>query len=907
MGYAQDQATVTGKVTDKDMGGEALPFASVAIKGTSISTNTDEAGTYTLKVPAGAQTIVFTFLGYETKEIQVTLAAGETKTIDEVLGSTSVELKDVVIETTVNRQKESTLLLEQKNATEIKTNIGAQELARKGVSDVASAVAKTSGVTKQEGSGNIYVRGMGDRYNSTTMNGLSIPSNNVERKNISLDIFPTQIVEYVSIDKVYNNKIYGDFAGGNVDIVSRDYKGNGFFRIDVGSNINTNAVSESNFRLNDAPGFTGFKNINKPSNPLTQYNYNTLNLDKKAPYAGSIGFSGGDSYNVGEEGRINFFATGSFSNEYMSITDGKSQGSVNKEGVIGNSYDYESFNYATNTTGMANVGYKIDQNNKINFNTLFINTSSNRTDEYRGYGVDFAEDGTGLIRREKYQKTNLFVNQLLGQHKFGEQMQLNWAAGYNTVKDNMPDRIQNKLRMSYDGAGNELGYGIVSISDADNHRYFQDLTEKEATALVSFDYKFNKGEDELYKGKLTAGYSGKSKKRDLEAIQYNFDVNEAGQGKITDPNNIDAFYNAANFAANYFTIKTLRGTSEVPNALQPQTYTGKLNIHAAFITAEYKFSPKLTGVFGLRAETLTQTVDYDTYLMQGNTEFDKTALLPNFQLRYAVAENQNLRFGFSKTYTLPQFKENAPFSYDEVNQSYVGNRNLYESDNYNADIKWEMFPKSDEVLSITGFGKYIKNPINEVTISSSTQDISWANTGDWGMAAGAELEVRKTLWNTGENNARKLTGGLNVSYLYTNQELNKEKVARENDYEAPFTKTKSAFAGASNWLANADISYLYEWNDKASSINPTLAFNYFSDRIFALGTIGRGDMVDKAVGTLDFILRSKINEKLGINFAAKNLLNPNIERVQEGTANGDVVLLNYKKGVFFSLGASYQF
>jgi outer membrane receptor for ferrienterochelin and colicin len=102
----------------------------------------------------------------------------------------------------------------------------AQELARKGVSDVATAVTKTSGITKQEGSGNIFVRGLGDRYNSTTMNGLPIPSNDPEKKNLNLEIFSTDIVEYISIDK--GGSIYGDFAGGNVDIISKDYKGKGF-------------------------------------------------------------------------------------------------------------------------------------------------------------------------------------------------------------------------------------------------------------------------------------------------------------------------------------------------------------------------------------------------------------------------------------------------------------------------------------------------------------------------------------------------------------------------------------------------------------------------------------------------------------------------------------------------------
>jgi hypothetical protein len=185
-------------LTDKDANNATLPFANAAIKGTTIGTTTDEKGKYSLPVAAGNYTVVFSFLGYENVEVPVTVKVGETVTINKALGSGSYKLEDVVVKASAGgREKESALLLDQKKAVEIKQSIGAQEMARKGVSDVATAVTKTTGITKQEGSGNIFVRGLGDRYNSTTMNGLPIPSNDPEKKNINLEIFSTDIVEYV--------------------------------------------------------------------------------------------------------------------------------------------------------------------------------------------------------------------------------------------------------------------------------------------------------------------------------------------------------------------------------------------------------------------------------------------------------------------------------------------------------------------------------------------------------------------------------------------------------------------------------------------------------------------------------------------------------------------------------------
>ena len=226
--------------------------------------------------------------------------------------------------------------------------------------------------------------------------------------------------------------------------------------------------------------------------------------------------------------------------------------------------------------------------------------------------------------------------------------------------------------------------------------------------------------------------------------------------------------------------------------------------------------------------------------------------------------------------------------------------------NYNLDLKWEFFPKSDEVVSVTAFGKYIQNPINEITIASSTNDVSFVNTGDTGYATGAELEIRKNIFSQDKDNGAKISSGLNISYLYTSQDLDAEKIQRETNYSVAFTDTKSAFTGASDLLINADLTYFKEWNDKKTSLISTVAFTYFSDRINALGTNGNGNLVDKAVGTLDLINRLKINKNLGLSLIARNLLDPKIERTQENT-NGDVKMLSYKKGMTFSLNLNYQF
>jgi hypothetical protein len=899
--FAQNKGTIAGILTDKDANNQSLPFANVLIKGTSIGTNTDIDGKYTITILPGSYTLQLSFVGYESVEIPVTVVADETVTINKALGSAGYKLEDVVVRATFSREKETALLLDQKNAVAIKQSIGSQELSRKGVSDVATAVTKTTGITKQEGSGNIFVRGLGDRYNSTTMNGLPIPSNDPEKKNLNLEIFSTDIVEYISIDKVYNGSIYGDFAGGNVDIISKDYKGKGFLKIDIGSKVNTNAIAEDNFKLRKGYDLFGFTKQSIPNNPLTEFNYGSLQMKDYTPIASSFGISGGKSFDIGSEGKLSFFATASFGNDFSAKSNGTAKASVNGNGVANKIFNrFSELEYETNTTGRANIGYKINNNNKVSFNSLYINTSTQSKEEYYGYIVDIANDGNGLIRRFNYEKNSLWINQILGENKIGERSKLNWGISYNIIDGSMPDRVQNIFR------NEATGYQLSSISAPDNHRYFQKLKEDELAANASYDYKFNKNEDGDFLGKVTFGLNERIKSRGFQATQFNVKATEGNTNTIVDPNNLDLFYNQANFSNDNFRIATFRGNSQVFNALFPQTYGGDLMIHAAFANTEYKFK-KLTALLGLRGEQITQKVAWNTQLGSiGEDQLEKTAFLPSLVVKYELNDKQNLRLGLSKTYTLPQFKERAPFIYEEVLQVKVGNKDLYESDDYNIDIKWEMFPKSNELISVTAFGKYILNPMNEVTISSSSNDISFINTGDYGYVAGAELEYRKELFNIDSNNAKKLSAGINLSYLYSNQELNSEKVKTETDFQVDFTNTKGQFTGASDLLLNTDLTFFNEWNNKKSNLTTTLAYSYFSDRVNAIGTSGKGDLIDKAFGSLDFVVKSKLTEKLGLGLVAKNLLNPSINRVQANNT-GDVNVLSYKKGATISLNLNYQF
>ena len=203
-------------------------------------------------------------------------------------------------------------------------------------------------------------------------------------------------------------------------------------------------------------------------------------------------------------------------------------------------------------------------------------------------------------------------------------------------------------------------------------------------------------------------------------------------------------------------------------------------------------------------------------------------------------------------------------------------------------------------MSITGFGKIIQNPINEVVVASATNDISYVNTGDKAIVYGTELEVRKGIFSF--ENSNKLSVGFNASYLFSNQDFDRNKVIKGTKLNVNFTNEEGKLSGASDLILNADVTYIKDFS-KNSNILATLTYNYFSDRVTAIGSAGKGDLIDNGVGTLDFILKSKLSQKIKVGFSLKNILNPTIKRRQDVQ---NIEVMSFKNGVNASLKLTYK-
>jgi outer membrane receptor protein involved in Fe transport len=907
---AQDKATIQGLVTDKEMNNEPLPFANVFVKGTAIGVTTDFDGNYSFSVDEGVVVVVFSFVGYQTVEVPLTVVDGESYTLNQLLGaSEGITMDEVVVQAIVSKEKETALLVEQKKAVVIKESIGAQRLAKVGVSNAAGATTKIAGVTKNESSSAVFIRGLGDRYLSTTMNGLPIPSDDVENKNINLNLFSTGIIQNVGISKTYTTSNYADQASGSVDIISKKYTKNNF-SLGLKTGANTNVLKGSvkdNFRVTQnyedlTVGFHSKQHTLKEA--ITEQSWNTKTANPLANFGISV--SGGKKFFLGEKD-LTVFATVSHSKAFN-----YRQGIFKsyRSNVLNNSYtDTELFRVDINTTGLLNLGLRLDENNKISYNSLFVNkTQENLFEQGRnGEGYVFDQDPAeygAFVRDQNTKQTMMYVNQLLAEHRLSENNKLTWAAGMNYVLSEEPNRIRNEVNIEATDLPENISPLIFTddntlqfahVGDFQQRKSGQKVEDLEYNARIQDEMTFvNLDEDGAFK--LRAGANIRHKERTFSSLFIG--VRSKGV-QAPDVDDLSSVFTQYNFNNRTTILRT-------PN---PDIYLASLDVVAAYANYDFAFG-KLSGNIGGRYEFNKIDLEWDVANFSGAPRTSKTynSILPSLNLKYELNEVQFVRIALSKTNTLPEFKELAPFEYVSPNGRVTkGNPNLEKSDNFNVDLKWEMFPENGGLLSATGFYKQIKNPINLALTRGSSGYFVFDNTGEEANIYGLEFEGRKDLIDTDNS---KLNLNVNMTKMWFNQDLKKNF-----QYKG---KTETNLQGASDFILNTALSFSTK---SEREFVATTAVNYSSDKIAVLGapedqssseTLYNDEIIEKGFVTLDLVVSKKLSEKLSLTIRGKNLLNPAIEQTQlvRSLVNGvetDETVVSYKKGSQVTLSLAYKF
>lgn len=908
LGFAQNKGTITGILTDKEMNNEPLPFANAVIKGTTTGTTTDENGKYTFNVASGDYVIQFSFIGYENAEEKITVIAGETITINKALGSGSYQLQDVVVQAQANKEKETALLTEQKNAVEIKQSIGAQEMSRKGVSDVEEGLTKISGITKVESKG-LFIRGLEDRYNNLLINGLAVPSNSPFKKIIPLDQFPTDVVGYMDVYKTFNPDIYGDFAGATIDVTTIQ-PSESKTKLTYGVGYTTNNNSSDFLISSDADNtksFFGFGGQERklpssygaiPNGKIANDYNSTWNVEKtKSPLNTSFGATHSGRFYVGKsKNKLNYVFSTNFDNTYQ-VREGVDRTFSQGQGIYDNNLVKKAYRFKTQASTLVGLNYKTDRM-KLFYTGFYLKSTENLIQDQVGYTRTAVDNPNEFIRLNQYEQSDYFANQFFGNYKItaDDKHSVNGGISYTRTKYSQPDR---KFITGTKISDTEINtqYGSNNLL----RQFFNIDNNFHMSGNLEYNYKF--GKKEAAKNKLSFGYSGFAEYV-VSKFRFTFGVPNSGATAYNVIVN-DINSSIQNDIDNNFISFTEQSTAEWKTKVfqRADGFYSKLLLN---------ISEKLEMNIGVRAENTIREYKFKSIVDPISNPYRKKTnenlyILPSINLKYTTSETSNLRFASSKTYTKPVLFESLDINLINADGTTErGNSNIENSENYNTDLKFEIFPTKNELFAATLFAKYIDQPIERTIQASATgsgQTITYFNNKS-ATLFGAEFELLLQLSRLNKS-LEGFSFGFNTSLMITEAKVDKNRDGYFDTFE------KRNLQGASNWLVNSDLKYEFDLSSKWKNTT-SLVYSVYGERIYAVGVAGNDHIYEKPFHKLDFVWGSTINKKWDVKFSIDNILNPFYKRElgDKSEINIDetsLLLQSYKRGVGFSTSISYTF
>ena len=867
---------IKGTVLDKQTK-EPLTGATIQITGTAQGVVADIDGNYTLNVNDGTYTITVRYIGYKDillNSIKVkaeTLLNFEMESDAQTLGEVSVVAKK-------NLEGERALQMERQKATLAIENLGAKEMSIKGISNVEEGVKKITGISIAS-AGQLIVRGLGDRYSTTTLNGLPIASPNPDNKLIPLDIFPASTVQNITVSKVYDASAFADYSGAHIDISTKENVGSDFLSISFNAGGKFNTLGKDFYRM-DCDGslfktpsldqklidmsLTDFEEYAR-HNRLFSTSFQVSKKTALPEFGGNIGF--GKRFTLGGN-EVSVLGSIGVSNDLQTM-DNASIRTLEATGNTLNEFNYDSYSNELKIAALGNLGYSFRTSDHIGY-TFFY--ARNAIDTYmRREGVDY-EDHHLIGSNNVTHIYSLQNHQVNGKHYFGKQWNLNWSGSYSKTSSDEPDRRQVMFIREDDQIK------LFKLNRQETMRYFGSLNEDEWVGDLTASYRFGDN------NKLQAGFTYKDKNRDYMGTRFYYNLNKLNP-TITDIYDTDSFLNMENVE---------NGSITIDRKKQPKdSYTAGNSIYAGYIATEYYPVAPLLVNLGVRYEISKQWVDYYTDGGKAErSELNKNDLFPSLNMKYQMNEKNSLRFAFSRTVTRPSFIEMAPFLYQESYGSAQirGNADLQNGYNYNIDLRYELFEKNGDMLSITAYYKHLKAPIERVQTLSGGSAVHSFRNADNGMATGVEIEFRKEI-------VKDLRFGVNGSYMYTNVKLPEG---------GAYTNSQRALQGASPYLTNADLTYSPAFsNDRQLSV--ALLYNLQGPRIHSVGISGLGDIKQQPVHTLNFTGSYRFNRRFAVKLQVNDLLNQDILFKQEVPTTGDKVEVErFRKGTGFEVGFSYD-
>lgn len=941
--------TIRGSIIE-DASGETVIGANVFVEGTDKGSVTDLDGEFTFSIAPGTYTVKISYVGYQDLTVEdVVVTAGQVTLIKELrLMDSSLELEQVVVSAQAIRTTETALMTIKKKAPAMLDGISSARMQLTGDATAVEAAKRVTGVSI-EGGKYVYVRGLGDRYSKTTLNNVDIPGLDPDRNTLQMDIFPTNLIDNIVVSKNFTADMPADFAGGLLNIETKDFPEERIFNVSVSTGFNPDMHLNPDFLTYNRSGtdFLGFDdgtralpqraaqgNVPTPISGASEkevvdfvnsFNPELATQRKTSLLDFSAGLSLGNQLNLGknEDGnKLGYIFSLSYKTDYRyydDVTYGEYQ-------RFSGFPDMLDLRYATIQNGqvgeqsvlvgaLGGLAYKTKKS-KYRLTLMHLQSGESRAGQFsidndgEAVGQSGYLAGSDNLEYEQRGLTNVLLN---GKHVIGDRgWEVDWRLSPTLSTSEDPDI--RKTAFTYRTSDTIFNAG----AGGNPSRIWRSLNEISTVAKLDFSkkYIFN-GQD----AKLRFGSSYLYKQREYEILF--FDVQFFGSQSWPNPDPA-VVLNPENVFPNRPNAIYYQSGNNDPN---PNAYESNASNTAFYVSNEFVPLPKLKTILGVRAENFVQRhTGRDQAFANGDPEgnnldnekvLDALDFFPSVNLIYELSLQQNLRGSYTRTIARPSFKE---LSFAQIldpitNRIFNGSLFTYadwdgqltETRIDNFDLRWELFQERGQLLSASLFYKRFDNPIELVRIpeQQTSTEFQPRNVGD-GQLFGLELEFRKNL-NFVTETLRNFSLSGNVTFVQSEIDMTSVEFNARKSFERTGENISDTrqMAGQAPYVLNLGASY----SDIESGWESGLFYNVKGETLELVGVGLYSDVFFQPFHSLNFSLSKRIgkNKNTLIDFKVANILNDRIESFYKSFGAAPEIFNSINPGRAFSIGLSHGF
>lgn len=894
-GAQQGTGRIVGQVVDAS-NGRPLPGAQLMVEGTQAGSIAGLEGRFVLpNVPSGNQSVRFLMIGYATKTVSgVEVPAGGVAQLNVTLESSAVELAGITVSVEQERGSVASALNQQRNATGVVSAITAEEISRSPDGDAAAAVRRVSGVTVQDGK-YVFVRGLGERYTTTSLNGARLPSPEPERKVVPLDIFPSGLLQTITTAKTFTPDLPGDFSGAQVNIQTRSYPARRQFTVSASTGLNSEVTGQA---ILQAPGvgrewiglaasnrglpatvdrFGNFLETNPSQTDINRmvgsfrnaWSTRTTNGSPSGSFSASVG---GTDPLFGL--RIGYLVSGTYSySEEARVEQVRAQ-AIAQQGA--EAQEVDRFDGTSGTAsvlwgGLANFSTLWGNHSRFFLNTTYNRTADNEARFEEGFSENLGQEFQ--IQRLRYVERAVLSSQLAGEHQINEGNRLDWSVTRSGVARREPDRSEIVYQVE---AGESPRW--FSISNEAAVRTFGDLDESSTEGQLNYRFSFGAPDQ---RHELRFGGIARQTDRDAVNQVYSIGATLNQDQRALDPEEIFD----GRFSEGDQTVFRLTPLS------QGGSYTAQDRLYAGYLMMDWALSENVRVIGGARVER--NELDLEAQSTLGSpvtTAPEYTDVLPALSLNWKLTDNQTLRLSASQTLSRPEYRELADVQYREVlgGDNVRGNPDLRRTLIRNVDVRYEWYPGPAEAISVAFFAKDFDDPIERLYLATSgTRIVTFANA-EAARNYGVELELRKGMGSFSQA-LEPVSIFSNLTLMKSEIEIGGAASSRTND--------QRPMVGQSPYVVNAGLT----WAPLDGGTSATVLYNISGRRIASAAEAPLPDVYEQARNILDVSLRFPLVGGLSAKADLKNLLDAPVELLQ-----GSVVREAYRTGRSLSLGVSWR-